>query len=168
VLEEGEKDHPSRWIAKMETIMSLCARREVAHEGSARSAWPPMVRHHGERITRELLGKTFYWPKMKEVVKHYIRMCIKCQNTKSIYKKKFGLCRPLSLPSGPFENVTMDFMTCLPKWEGMDAIFVVVDRFFKLPKFTSTHTNATMVGTTKLFFDMWVQHYGMLEVIMSD
>jgi len=127
-----------------------------------------MVRHHGEKITRELLGKTFYWPKMKEVVKHYIRMCIKCQNTKSIYKKKFGLCRPLSLPSGPFENVTMDFMTCLPKWEGMDAIFVVVDRFFKLPKFTSTHTNATMVGTTKLFFDMWVQHYGMLEVIVND
>jgi hypothetical protein len=38
----------------------------------------PMVGHHGEKTTRELLGKTFYWPKMKEDEKHYIRTCIKC------------------------------------------------------------------------------------------
>jgi hypothetical protein len=26
----------------------------------------PMVGHHGKKTTRELLGKTFYQPKMKE------------------------------------------------------------------------------------------------------
>jgi hypothetical protein len=59
-------------------------------------------------------------------------------------------------------------MTCLPKWEGMDAIFVVVDRFFQLTKFRSTHTNTSVAGMQKLFFGMWVQHNGMPEVIVSD
>jgi hypothetical protein len=62
----------------------------------------------------------------------------------------------------------MDFMTCLLEWEGTDAIFVVVDKFSKLVKFALTQTNAIMVGTTKLFFDMWDWHNGMLEVILSD
>jgi hypothetical protein len=74
----------------------------------------PMVRHHGEKTTKELLGKTFYWPEMKEDVEHYVCTCIKCQSTKLIHKKKFGLYKPLPIPSSPFENFTMDFMTCLP------------------------------------------------------
>ncbi len=48
----------------------------------------PMEGHHGEKTTRELFGKTFYWPKMKEGVKHYVRMCVKCQSTKLVHKKK--------------------------------------------------------------------------------
>jgi hypothetical protein len=48
------------------------------------------------------------------------------------------------------------------------AIFVVVDKFSNLAKFALTQTNAIMVGTTKLFFDMWVQQNGMLEVILND
>jgi hypothetical protein len=30
-------------------------------------------------------------------------------------KKIFGLYRPLLAPLGPFESVSMDFMTCLPE-----------------------------------------------------
>jgi hypothetical protein len=59
----------------------------------------------------------------------------------------------------------MDFMTCLLEWEGMDAIFVVVNRFLKLIKFALTQTNAMVAGMTKLFFDMWVWNKGMPEVI---
>ncbi len=29
----------------------------------------PMARHYGEKTTRELCVKTFYWPKVKEGVK---------------------------------------------------------------------------------------------------
>ncbi len=62
----------------------------------------------------------------------------------------------------------MDFMTCLLEWEGVDAIFVVVDRFSKMIKFALTQTNTMVVGTTKLFFDMWVRNKGMLKVIVND
>jgi hypothetical protein len=46
---------------------------------------------------------------------------------KSIYEKKYGLYRPLPIPNEPWENVSMDFMTQLFKWNGMDVILVVVD-----------------------------------------
>ncbi len=51
----------------------------------------PMAGHHGEKTIRKLLGKTLYWPKMKENIEHYICICVKCQNTKSVHKKKFGV-----------------------------------------------------------------------------
>jgi len=91
-----------------------------------------------------------------------------CQSTKLVHKKKFGLYKPLPVPSSSFESVLVDFMTCFPKWEGTNAILVVVDMFSKLTKFALTQTNAIMVGTTKLFFNIWVWHNGMMEVIISD
>ncbi len=47
-----------------------------------------MAEHHGDKTTRKLLKKTFYRPKMKEDVEHYIHTCVKCQSTKLVHKKK--------------------------------------------------------------------------------
>jgi hypothetical protein len=80
----------------------------------------------------------------------------------------FGLYKPFLIPSGPFESISMDFMTCLLEWEGTNAIFVVVDMLWKLVKFVPTQTNATVARTRKLFLDMWVWHNGMPKVIVSD
>jgi hypothetical protein len=59
-------------------------------------------------------------------------MCIyvKCQSVKSICKKKFGLYQPLQISNESWENVSIDFMTQLPKWNGMDAMLVLIDQFF--------------------------------------
>jgi hypothetical protein len=75
----------------------------------------PMARHHGERTTRMVVGNKFYWPKIKHDVEHFVRTYVKCQNMKSIYKMKYGLYKPLPIPSEPWENVSIDFMTQLPK-----------------------------------------------------
>ncbi len=55
--------------------------------------------------------------------------CVKCQNTKFIYKKKYGLYRPLPILRKPWESVSMDLMTQLPEWNGMDAIFMLAIDF---------------------------------------
>jgi len=44
----------------------------------------------------------------------------------------------------------------------------MVDKFFKLTKFALTQTNTIATRMMKLFFDMWVQHSGMMEVIVND
>jgi hypothetical protein len=59
------------------------------------------------------------------------------------------------------ENVSMDIMTQMPKWNGMDAILMVIDQFFKLAKMALTKTIMTTFDFMKLFFDMWVKHHGM-------
>jgi hypothetical protein len=48
------------------------------------------ARHSSEKRTRELLGKTFYWPKMKEDVKHSIYTCVKCQSIKFVATLTLG------------------------------------------------------------------------------
>jgi len=78
-------------------------------------------------------------------------MCAKCQSTKSIHKKKFKLDRPFPILVSPFESVLMHFLTCVPKWEGTDAMFVVVDKSSKLTKFAPIQTNVVVVGQQNYF-----------------
>lgn len=42
---------------------------------------------------------------------------MKCQGTKLVHKKKYGLYKSLPILDGPFENISMDFMTYLFLWE---------------------------------------------------
>ncbi|KAK3023550.1 hypothetical protein RJ639_044635 [Escallonia herrerae] len=44
-------------------------------------------------------------------------------------KKKAGLLQPLPVPKRPWESVSLDFITGLPKVEDLGTILVVVDRF---------------------------------------
>jgi len=104
---------------------------------------------------------------MKEDIDHYVCMCIKCQSTKSIHKKKFGLYRPFPIPLSPFENVSMDCMTS-PGIRGDGCHLCGGKQIFKISKVYTAPNKHHMVGMAKLFFDMWVQHNWMLEVIVSD
>jgi hypothetical protein len=58
----------------------------------------PMARHYGEKTTRELLGKTFYWLEMREDIEHYVYMFVKCQSTKLVHKKSLGCINPSQSP----------------------------------------------------------------------
>jgi hypothetical protein len=64
--------------------------------------------------------------------------------------------------------VTMDFITSLPKEQGYDAIFVVVDRFSKQARFAPTTMKMGAEHTAKLFFDYWISQKGYPEHIVSD
>jgi len=81
---------------------------------------------------------------------------------------KYGLCRPLLIPNEPWENVSMDFMTQLPKWNITNTILVVVNQFCKLAKMAPTKAITTTFDLIKLYFDMWVRHHEMPQFIVSD
>jgi hypothetical protein len=54
----------------------------------------------------------------------------------------------------------MDFITSLPRVQGCDAIFVVVDRFTKQARFAPTTMSMGAEHTAKLFFDYWISQKG--------
>ena len=75
---------------------------------------------------------------MKKDIAHYVKTCISCKANRAPYQKHVGLLRPLPSLDGPWECVSMDFITSLPESRGSDAIFGVVDRFCKLARMEPT------------------------------
>jgi hypothetical protein len=57
------------------------------------------------------------------------------QQNKGETIKISGLLELLSIQSECWEDVSMDFITCLPKLEGKNAIMVVVDQLTKYAHF---------------------------------
>jgi len=76
--------------------------------------------------------------------------------------------KPLPIPNEPWEGVSMDFMTQPLKWNGMDAILIVINQVFKLTKMVPTKMVTITFNLLKLFFNMWVKHHGMLQFIVSE
>jgi hypothetical protein len=73
----------------------------------------------------------------------------------------------LSISSEPWKSVSMNFMMQFFKWN-MNAILVVVDKLFKLTKMAPTKIIVATFDWTKLFYDIWVRHHGVLQFIVSD
>ena len=70
---------------------------------------------------------------MKKDVVKYVARCLTCQQVKVEYQRPGGLLQPLNIPEWKWEEVTMDFVSRLPRLsEGYDSIWVIVDRMTKL------------------------------------
>ena len=84
--------------------------------------------------------------------------CLVCQQNKVETIKIPGFLQPLSIPSQRCIEVSLDFITGLPKYEGKSVITVVVDRLTKYAHFCalshpfkeSTVTNSFMETVQKL------------------
>nr|GEV54814.1 hypothetical protein CTI12_AA187700 [Tanacetum cinerariifolium] len=73
-------------------------------------------------------------------------------------KKSGGLLEPLLMPKGPWESVSMDFITCLPKSKGGRSIIVVVARFSKYGNFITSPPDVTADDKAKLYFKNVVKY----------
>ncbi|GJQ98122.1 putative nucleotidyltransferase, ribonuclease H [Tanacetum coccineum] len=121
-------------------------------------------------ITRMLASVegTYYWPRMGDNVETFVQTCLICQQDKIEQKKSRGFLEPLPTPKGPWESVSMDFITCLLNSEWGGSIIVVVDRFSKYGTFIPAPPDVTADDTTKLFFKNAIKYWGVPHVIVSD
>ncbi|KAL8119793.1 hypothetical protein AgCh_017055 [Apium graveolens] len=91
--------------------------------------------HSGRELTLQRLKSLFYWPDMTRDVRQMVRGCSICQAYKSDVSAYPGLLQPLPIPAEVWVDISMDFITGLPKSNGKEVIFVVVDRFSKYAHF---------------------------------
>jgi transposase InsO family protein len=129
---------------------------------------PPAVGHPGRAKTLELLARRYYWPSMRKDVDRFVRNCHVCRRTKSTRHAPYGVLRPLSVPERPWQHISVDFVTGLPRSKGFDAICVVVDRLTKQRHLIPCTTTITAEGLVDLFCDRIFRYHGLPETIVSD
>jgi hypothetical protein len=124
--------------------------------------------HGNAKRTTTFLKKSYYWRNLKEDVEEYVKTYLTCQQNRVFNKKQARLLRPLLIPEGPWESVSMDFMVSLPPSRSFDVIMVVVDRFSKMAHFIPTKESAMAQETGRLFFTNMFKHHGLPKDIVSD
>ncbi|KAL0293482.1 UNVERIFIED_CONTAM: Transposon Tf2-12 polyprotein [Sesamum radiatum] len=124
--------------------------------------------HQGEERTYALVQRAYYWPQMRNDVETYVRTCLICQQDKADHQKKAGLLQPLPIPTRPWESVSMDYISGLPKVGDLGSIIVVVDRLSKYATFIAAPKHVTAEGTAHLFFKHIVKYWGLPKDIVSD
>ena len=129
----------------------------------------PYSGHVGVTKTLHAVRRAFWWPNMRHEVTAYVNACSSCQRNKMSGLLPGGKLQPLPIPSQPWQSVSMDFITQLPRSiHGNDAVFVVVDRLTKMVHIIPTKTTVTSEGTAQLFLDNVWKHHGVPQDIVSD
>ncbi|GKB52059.1 putative reverse transcriptase domain-containing protein [Tanacetum coccineum] len=92
--------------------------------------------HPGSDKMYQDLKKLYWWPNMKAKITIYVNKCLTCAKVKAKCQKPSGLLVQPVIPVWKWENITMDFVTKLPKTStGQDIIWVIVDRLTKSAHF---------------------------------
>ncbi|GKC89270.1 reverse transcriptase domain-containing protein, partial [Tanacetum coccineum] len=74
---------------------------------------------------------------MKADIATYDSKCLTCAKVKAEHQRPSGLLVQPKIPEWKWDNITMDFVTKLPKTsQGYDIIWVIVDRLTKSAIFT--------------------------------
>lgn len=134
---------------------------------------PPMSGHFGASRTHELLTRIYYWPNSEAEVREYVKSCAICQRSKAPRHLPYGELSSLPLPSKPFDELTMDFITGLPPAMRdncvYDAILVIVDRYSKMARYIPARKDWTAKDLSEMFFrTICCSNWGVPKGIVSD
>nr|GEZ17706.1 putative reverse transcriptase domain-containing protein [Tanacetum cinerariifolium] len=78
------------------------------------------------------MKRLYWWPNMKADITTYVSKCLTRAKVKAEYQRLSGLLVQPKIPEWKWDNITMDFVTKLPKSsQGYDTIWVIVDRLTK-------------------------------------
>ncbi|MCH79343.1 hypothetical protein A2U01_0000091, partial [Trifolium medium] len=128
----------------------------------------PMGGHSGFLRTYRRIAANIYWIGMQKCVRDFVRACDICQRQKYAATTPGGLLQPLPIPNAIWEELSIDFITGLPKSKGFDAILVVVDRLSKYSHFILLKHPYSAKSIAELFVKEIVRLHGIPSSIVSD
>ncbi|GJT19474.1 putative reverse transcriptase domain-containing protein [Tanacetum coccineum] len=79
--------------------------------------------HPGSEKMYQDMKKLYWWPNMKADIATYVSKCLTCARVKAEHQRPSGLLVQPAIPEWKWDNITMDFITKLPKSsQGFDTI----------------------------------------------
>ncbi|KAL0546510.1 hypothetical protein IC582_016420 [Cucumis melo] len=129
----------------------------------------PFSMHPGSTKMYQDLKRVYWWRNMKREKAEFVSKCLVCQQVKAPRQKPAGLLQPLNIPEWKWENVSMDFITGLPRTlRGFTVIWVVVDRLTKSAHFVPGKSTYTTSKWAQLYMSEIVRLHGVPVSIVSD
>ncbi|GJR69994.1 putative reverse transcriptase domain-containing protein [Tanacetum coccineum] len=75
--------------------------------------------HPGSDKMYQDMKQLYWWPNMKADIATYVSKCLTCLRVKAEHQKPSGLLVQPAIPQWKWENITMDFVTKLPRTSQM-------------------------------------------------
>ncbi|GJY22178.1 putative reverse transcriptase domain-containing protein, partial [Tanacetum coccineum] len=108
--------------------------------------------HPGSDKMYQDMKKLYWWPNMKANIATYVSKCLTCAKVKAEHQRPSGLLVQPKIPEWKWDNITMDFVTKLPKSsQGYDTIWVIVDRLTKSAIFTPMRETDPMDKLARMY-----------------
>ncbi|GJU41750.1 putative reverse transcriptase domain-containing protein [Tanacetum coccineum] len=125
--------------------------------------------HPGSEKMYQDMKKLYWWPNMKADITTYVSKCLTCAKVKAEHQRPSGLLVQPAIPEWKWDNITMDFITKLPKSsQGFDTIWVIVDRLTKSAHFLPIRENDPLDKLARLYLNRIVARHGIPVSIICD
>ncbi|GJS82621.1 putative reverse transcriptase domain-containing protein [Tanacetum coccineum] len=125
--------------------------------------------HPGSDKMYQDLKKLYWCPNMKAEITTYVSKYLTCAKVEVEYQKSSGLLVQPKIPQWKWENITMDFVTKLPKTiTDQDTIWVIVDSVTKSTHFLPMKEDDTLEKLTRHYLKEVVLRHGVPVSIISD
>ncbi|KAM0053816.1 putative nucleotidyltransferase, Ribonuclease H [Helianthus debilis subsp. tardiflorus] len=125
--------------------------------------------HPGSDKMYHDLRTTYWWPGMKAHIATYVSKCLTCARVKTEYQKPAGLLQQPEIPKWKWEQISMDFVTGLPRSQrGNDTIWVIVDRLTKSAHFLAIKETDKFSTLAEIYLKEVVSRHGVPTSIISD
>nr|GEY59480.1 reverse transcriptase domain-containing protein [Tanacetum cinerariifolium] len=103
------------------------------------------------------------------VIATYVSKCLTCAKVKAEHQKPLGLLVQPKIPEWKWDNITMDFVTKLPKSsQGYDTIWVIFDRLTKSVILTPIRETDPMDKLARIYLKEVLTRHGIPVLIISD
>jgi hypothetical protein len=132
--------------------------------------------HGHPRVARtiEQIQRNYQFKNIKEKVTSYIKKYADCQKNKHSTHAPYGEMQPIELPSKPWTNISIDFVTGLPLSKdpttglSYNSILVIVDRFTKYALIIPFQQDYTAVQLAHVLKDRLIQDHSIPKTIISN
>nr|GFB45790.1 putative reverse transcriptase domain-containing protein [Tanacetum cinerariifolium] len=118
--------------------------------------------HTGSNKMYQDMKKHYWWPNMKANIATYVSKCLTYAKVKAEHQIPSGLLVQPKIPKWKWDNITMDFVTKLPKSsQDYDTIWVIVDRLTKSAIFTPIRETDPMDKLARIYLKEVVTRHGI-------
>lgn len=132
------------------------------------------TKHFERDKTLIWLKKCFYWSKMKNLIKKYVKTYDFCMKTKLLKHFSHEKLLSLSISNRAWSNITINFVTKFLKSSSyrsidvFDCVMITVDRFIQMTHYSSCAKTMNSKEFVYLLIKNVISSHDLFERIISD